>query len=60
LLDGLGAFGPPNPAALAPWTITVQAPNPTAGLTFTVQAYILDPFATNGLIKITNGVSLSL
>lgn len=60
LLDGLGAFGPADPAALAPWNITINAPNPALNQTFAVQAYILDPFAGNGLIKITNWVSLPL
>lgn len=59
LLDGLGVFRPSD-GSVAPWTTTVPLPAPPLNQTVTAQAYILDPFAANGLIKITNAVTLSL
>ncbi|MAG55377.1 MAG: hypothetical protein CMJ83_03715 [Planctomycetes bacterium] len=59
LLDGLGAFAGADPFATCPWTFTVNNPSP-AGLTLTLQAYILDVAANNGLILITNAVNVNI
>jgi hypothetical protein len=59
LADDFGILGAPIPTTGTPWTFTFTPPPIPVGLTVTAEGYVVHPGAANGIVTISNPLTVT-